>query len=103
MKKFVKLMPDYLSTGVWNEHGINIDLDMIPIPYWLKVMVADWQAEYDRLAYDEKEFDVKKFSIEGLAIAKKIKRELPRWTVIYFDESRASTFVRPSNYEYEVI
>ena len=87
MSKYVKLMADFCSTGVWNEKGASIDIDSLPIHFWLKTMINEWQATYDREGFDMFAFNVKAFSKNGYALAVKLKQNLPDWTVMYYDEA----------------
>ena len=88
MSKYVRLMADYCSSGVWDENGTNIDIDDLPAHFWLKQMISAWQAIYDVHSLNE-DFDVKTFSEQGYALAVKLKQSLPDWTVEYFDEAAA--------------
>ena len=90
MDRFVKLMPDFCSEGVWNREGVHMNLDELPIHYWLKCMIREWIAEYDRgySAMDDDTFDMEKFAKHGYALAVKLKQNLPDWTVMYFDENK---------------
>ena len=88
MNKYVRLMADFCSSAVWDENGTNIDIDDVPMHFWLKSMITQWQAWYDREGFDEDTFDVKTFSKHGYALAVKLKQNLPDWTVIYFDEEK---------------
>ena len=89
MNKYVRLMADHCSSGVWDENGTNLDIDSLPIFYWLKTMIGEWQAVYDREGFDMDTFDVKTFSKNGYALAVKLKQNLPDWTVVYYDEAAA--------------
>lgn len=97
MSKYVRLMADHCSSGVWDKDGVNIDIDSLPIHFWLKTMINEWQAKYDHECndwMDEEEaakcpFDYKTFSKHGYALAVKLKQNLPDWTVMYFDEAAA--------------
>lgn len=86
MKKYVRLMADFCSSGVWSEDGANMCISKVPMHFWLKQMINDWQAWYDREA-DSDNFDVSTFSKHGYALAVKLKQNLPDWTVIFFDEA----------------
>lgn len=105
MSNYVKLMADYCASGVWNREGVNVDIDSIPLPYWLKQMITDWVALYDRESFDDKNFDYAKFSKDGYALAVKMKQNLPAdWEVFYFDEVKARDLGRTGfdNYLYEI-
>ena len=86
---YVKLMADYTSTGVWDTFGHSILPGSLPISESLKNRITEWQAEYDKYAFDAG-FDIKTFSRIGLSLAGDIKDELPGWVVIYFDESASN-------------
>lgn len=96
-------MADYCSSGVWDENGTNIDIDSLPIYYWLKSMIGSWQVQYDREAMDEDTFDAKLFSKHGYALAVKLKQNLPDWTVMYFDEAAAWEHKHRSEFLKEII
>lgn len=85
MEKYLRLMADHCSSGFWSELGVNLEPDDLPIKYWLKNMIDEWQAWYDREALND-DFDVKTFSKHGYALAVKLKQQLPDWTIMYFDE-----------------
>lgn len=93
MEKYLKLMADYCSSGFWNSEGCNLHESEVPVHYWLKQMVDDWQALYDAHSLDD-DFDVKAFSKQGYALAVKIKQNLPDWDIVYFDEA-ASFYNKP--------
>ena len=103
MSKYVRLMADYCSSGVWDEDGINVSLDSLPIHFWLKTMITQWQAKYDRESFENDEFDIETFAKHGYALAVKIKQNLPDWTVMYFDESKAQSNLPKSEFLKEVI
>jgi len=103
MAKYVRLMADYCSSGVWDENGTNIDINDLPIHYWLKSMITEWQAEYDRVSLEEDLFDVQLFAKNGYALAFKLKQNLPDWTVMYFDESKAFQNLPRSEFLKEIV
>ena len=93
MRKYLKLMADYCSSGLWDECGSNLEMDDLPIHFWLKRMINDWQAEYDCLAFSTDEsvpfgpnFDIESFSKRGYALAVKLKQNLPDWEIEYCRE-----------------
>lgn len=97
MKKYIKLMAEYCSSGLWDENGFCLDIDSLPIHFWLKRMIGDWQAEYDRLSFSTVEgipyganFDIESFSKRGYALAIKLKQNLPDWEIEYYDEQKAA-------------
>lgn len=105
--KYIKLMADYSSTGVWERGGANADLSEFPLSESLQKEITDWCDYYeindDWQAPENRRqplFDLKSFSIVGLAIAKKIKKELPDYQVMYFDEYKSSQ--KESRYLYEI-
>lgn len=77
--------------------------------------LAEWNARYeDRchpLDYEDvtgSRFDFVAFSAEGLELARAVKRELPGWTVTYWDEALDWFLARdprsydPAKAEYEI-
>lgn len=102
MSKYVRLMADFCSSAVWDENGTNIDIDDVPMHYWLKSMITQWQAWYDREG-DTQDFDYKTFSKHGFALAYKLKQNLPDWTVVYFDEAASYEGKPRSEYQKEII
>jgi len=92
MEKYVKLMADYCSSGVWESNGIMMSIDDLPVSDTLKMTISDWVRYYETNdsylgedGYGDL-FDVQQFSEQGLNIAKAIKQELPEWRVMYYDE-----------------
>ena len=85
---WVRILADHSSTGAWAREGWPIDLDELPISPAQAAQIAAWQLRYEanRDWDGDHSFDVETSAREGLAIAREVKRELPRWTVIYFDE-----------------
>lgn len=86
MNKYLRIMAEHCSSGFWDESGSNLDPNEIPLQYWLKQMIEEWQLWYDREAIDMEKFDVKTFSKHGYALAVKVKQALPDWTIVYYDE-----------------
>ncbi len=90
-EKWVRVMADYCSDGLWDKEGVMMERDTLPITPTLAARHEAWC-----LLYEQSEpfrdggavFDYTAFSEEGRQIARAIKRELPDWTVMYFDESK---------------
>jgi len=83
---YVKLMADYCSSGVWGQDGVSVEIDSLPIPFWLKTMITEWVAVYDRTGMDS-DFDDGTFTKLGRALAIKMKQNLPPyWMVVYYAE-----------------
>ena len=88
--------------------------DRLPVSAELLDRLARWNDGYERCDPQDYEdvcgmrFDFLAFATEGLEIAKAVKRALPSWTVLYWDESLDWFLARePRNYnparsEYEV-
>jgi len=111
-RKWVRVMADYASDGLWDMDGLCASAEELPISELLQARLAAWCAWHDRdcedyLPVDKRtsEFPVAEFTSEGLAIARAIKAELPDWTVVYLDESRLRLGDRTQlleEFEYEV-
>ena len=89
--KFLKVMADYSSTGLWDQDGINVSLDnynlsestRLALDLWVNWYEEndDWKSESER-----KGFGLIKFSELGLRVAQAIKKDLPDFEIVYFDE-----------------
>lgn len=111
-QKWVRIMADFSADGVWNKQGELCDLDGLPISGDLKNRIAIWMDWYDCDAdstdLNASPFDVRLFTKQGLDIARDVKRELPDWTVIYFDEEKSNESIQDglienrNHFEYEI-
>lgn len=103
---YVKVMAEYCSSGLWNEHGANTCEDEYGLSPELLERLDKWQGWYDRdnKSYctepDEDTFPYEAFAKEGEMIARHIKAANPTWTVMYFNEHRYQNDL--SNYVYEI-
>jgi hypothetical protein len=90
--RWVKVMAEYSSCGLWDSNGVHSDEAELPVSEALKARLRKWCDWYERnddyLPEPRTQFDYEAFAAEGLLIAKAIKAELPDWTVTYFDESK---------------
>jgi hypothetical protein len=113
LPRFVKVMADHTSTGLWDSQGVSEETSFVPMSAPLLARLGAWCVWYetneDYKSPDERraEFDYAGFSAEGLAIAKAIKAELPDWTVVYFDEAKMRQHMEGgpkerSFFEYEI-
>lgn len=111
----VRIVADYCSQGYQvfaGDRAIQAGLD---ISDGLRARLAAWNDHYDAHCdpgdYEDvsgMRFDFVAFSAEGLSIARAVKRELPGWTVTYWDEaldwylSRDPRSYNPARAEYEI-
>lgn len=93
MSKYLRVMADYCSTGLWNKLGSNVDVEDYDLSDETKLALAIWCRWYEhnddyKPDKDRKLplFDLKSFSQQGLVVAKLIKRDLPDYEIVYFDE-----------------
>jgi hypothetical protein len=105
--KWVRILADSWTHGVWTRDGGPADPNDLPIPQELIDRIRRWQAWYDRDENDWGVFkgDIEAFSDEGREIARAVKAALPDWTVAYFDEAAsesASDDTPRTVFEYEV-
>jgi hypothetical protein len=110
----IRVVADYCASGFQLvDEGAPANAPPLSEP--LVQRLADWNARYeDRchpLAYEDvtgSRFDFVAFSAEGLDIARAVKRELPGWTVTYWDEALDWFLARdprsydPAKAEYEI-
>jgi hypothetical protein len=104
-EKWVRIMADFCAEAVWDKDGKSDSLDSLPVSAELRFMLAAWQDYFDE-NFDHNDSEsssmVDEFSRDGLALAKKVKQELPDWTVVYFDEAKARASEDQSFYQYEI-
>ena len=64
-------------------------IEELPVSEPLKNRIEDWHRRYNfddhRPPADRDPFDAESYAIEGLTIARDLKRELPHWTINYWD------------------
>lgn len=94
--KWVRIMADYGTEGspVWSQDGTLEDIGELPVSSGLRAALEGWVNWYDcdsdnhDLHNDSTTpWDVVAFASVGLTLARLVKRSLPDWTVIYFDEA----------------
>ena len=106
--KWVRVMADYCSDGLWDHEGTMMGRDSLPISTQLKTRHEQWCLWYEKNTKNVP-FDYSEFSKEGREISHAIKTELPDWTVIYFDEGALDQCIDDDiginareKYEYEI-
>ncbi len=87
--KWVRIMCDFSANGIWDKQGYSCHFDELPVSADVKSMIAGWQEWYEHSEHSEMShwFDAGAHAAFGLFIARLVKRQLPDWTVIYFDEA----------------
>jgi hypothetical protein len=105
--EWVRLMWDYDSDGIWDIDGRGCSVDDLPIPQHLRRMILGWAAWSDFPPGSGPEsdwFDHKAHSAFGWFIARLLKRALPDWSVVYFDNQDPSPDREPGRPrgEYEI-
>lgn len=94
--RFVRLMADYCSDGVWNAAGAMMDRDSLPVGQDLKDAIAGWCHDYESSQFyrapEERttDFDVLSFNARGEELATRLRSELPGWTVTHRAQSLPS-------------
>ena len=110
----VRILADYCSPGYQLACDEARKFATLPVDDALLDRLADWAGRFE--ACDPRDFedvggqrfDFVAFAAEGLDIARAVKRALPHWTVLYWDDSldwflsRDPRSHRPSRSEYEV-
>lgn len=111
--KWLKVMADYSSCGLWEQEGCEATLDEIPLTYFTKTRLSHWCGMFelndDYMPEKERrkpEFPLEFFAMWGEILARQIKKELPDWTIIYFNDFKSHgvshTEDYRSIYEYEI-
>ena len=110
----VRIVADYCTPGYQLADEEARAVGGLPVSAELLDRLARWNDRYERCDPRDYEdvcgmrFDFLAFATEGLEIAKAVKRALPAWTVLYWDESLDWFLARePRNYnrarsEYEI-
>lgn len=114
--KWVRVMGDYSSTGIWHWQGYEMDPDDLPVPADIKARLASWAARYhgahdswrdgdadNFAALQEDDRYLRAYSDEGLSLARAIKACLPDWTVVYFDEDLSARHAIRARFMFEIM
>ncbi len=104
-EKWVRIMADYCATAFWARSGGNAGWDFVPVSPDLLAELAVWAYIFDwHDPFDEDEHRKLPswWSATGLALAKRVKAELPDWTVVYFDDTKVADGVPRETFEYEI-
>lgn len=90
----VKIMAEEGGPGYWLADAAAQTFAELPVSARLRSRLAAWNERYDRdcdpAAYEDPScarFDFIAFANEGFALAKAVKRALPHWRVLYWDEA----------------
>lgn len=113
----VKIMAEEGGLGYWLPDLEAHTFRELPVSEELRDQLYLWNTRYEQgctaSAYEDpmgSQFDFVAFSNDGFALARAVKRELPEWTVLYWDEAiewRYWTTREPRRYdraaiEYEI-
>ena len=110
----VRIVADYCSPGYQLADDEARAFGELPVSAGIIDELACWSARYERCDPQDYEdlcgmrFDFVRFAAEGLEIARAVKRALPGWTVLYWDESldwflaREPRTYNPARSEYEI-
>lgn len=107
--RWVRIMCDFAADGVWDKDGLSRCADELPLHFTILDMIRGWQEWYefsDRADSGYPPFDLEAHSAFGLFIARMVKRALPDWTVVYYDEHKAASLGREGprrQWEYEIL
>ena len=88
--KWVRIMADYCADAVWDREGASDSIEELPVSPGLRAALLGWQHWYDHDCPTEDAvwLDRAVFSAVGQELAKAVKRALPDWGVVYFNENR---------------
>ncbi|MBK8209890.1 MAG: hypothetical protein IPK78_07770 [Rhodospirillales bacterium] len=110
----VRIVADYSSCGYQLADAAAQAYGILPIDETLLARLAAWNDRYeacDPSAYEDLGggcFDFVAFAADGLDIARAVKRALPHWKVLYWDEAMDWFLAReprsyiPGRCEYEI-
>jgi hypothetical protein len=100
--KWVLIMPDFCSEGVWDSEGAAILAEDIPVSASTQIALKLWSYCHDITIYPGSSYGreaIKVVAEYGRRLAQAIKDEIPDWTVIYHDISKQGI---KSDIEYEI-
>jgi hypothetical protein len=85
--KWVRIMPDWCSSGIWDRNSGNCDESELPVTPELISRIQEWQKRWDSqevyLAPTlESEEEAEWIITENLLIAIEVAKQLPDWTVV---------------------
>lgn len=85
--KWVRIMPDWCSSGIWDKNGGNCDESELPVTQELIDRITAWQKRFDSQEVYlpptiESEQEAEDIQIENLLIAIEVAKQLPDWTVV---------------------
>jgi hypothetical protein len=111
----VRIVADYFSPGYLLADDAARRFSTLPVDEAIRERLAAWSARFEQDCDPQdfedvsgKRFDFVAFAREGLELAKAVKRALPDWTVLYWDDSfdwflaREPRSYNPARSEYEV-
>jgi len=90
--KYVRIMADYSSTGIWDRAGIMLNVEEVPeLPFWWIPRLKAWTEKYedndDYMEDSQSDFPYEEFAAEGLELAQSLATILADWEIWYFDEN----------------
>jgi hypothetical protein len=105
-EKYIRVIPDYMSNGIWHRNGIHAEPDELPVsdscvrdrPYG-RTGTTSATISYPSQNARTVSTGVA-FTKEGLAIAFAIKAALPDWTVVWLDEQKLGEAIRSTGKEW---
>lgn len=95
-KKFLKVMPDFCSSGIWEGHrGVMVDYDELPgLPKEIIKHFENWIDFYDVFCHEHKNYSFIKnkqrefiLNYWGLNLARELKIVYPEYRIVYVGET----------------
>ncbi len=92
--RWVRLMADVCAPGLWHRDGTSGVAESLPISREMMVDIYEWQDWYDAEEHRHEagtvfemadDWGAEGFAARGLELARRLKAELPDWTVVYHD------------------
>ena len=97
LHKFVRVMPDYCSTGLWSRDGASSEIENAQLDAHTLEKLKAWNALYENTAslshLSKSEQD--RIFLKGLEVAQLIKAQHPSWQVVFYSDGMNYHYILP--------
>ena len=93
MLNYLRVMADYSSSCLWGEDGVMLRLEEVPLSLDATEKLESWRLWFEKnntyLPETDpryRPFPLEEYAMEGMGVARMIKREMPGWKITYYPE-----------------